>query len=163
MEVYFQQISIWALLVSTLIPMILGFVWYNPKTPMGATWMRETGMTEEKMKGSNMGLIFGLSLLFSFMLCFFIVANAAVHQLGANSLLLKHPDVASGILATYAGEFRTFPHGMVHGFFLGIGFVLPVMATNGMFERKSWKLIWVNVGYWTICLMLMGGVISAWH
>ncbi|MFN8337892.1 MAG: DUF1761 family protein [Saprospiraceae bacterium] len=37
-----------------------------------------------------------------------------------------------------------------------------MMAVNALFERKSWKYIFLNVGYWGICAMLMGGVISAW-
>jgi len=41
--------------------------------------------------------------------------------------------------------------------------VLPIMATNGMFERSSWKLIWVNVSYWVITLSIMGGIICAWQ
>ncbi len=48
---------------------------------------------------------------------------------------------------------------MAHGIVLGITLLLPLIATNGMFERKSWKYILINWGYWTICVTLMGMVI----
>ena len=65
-------------LVSALVPMILGFVWYNPSV-FGKAWMSAAGMTDEKVKSGNMALIFGLSFVLSFLLAFalfFIV----VHQ-----------------------------------------------------------------------------------
>lgn len=163
MAAFMDLMNPWAFLVATLIPMIIGFIWYNPKTPMGAIWMKETGMTDEKMKGSNMALIFGLSILFSFLMNFFIVSHEVIHQYGAFSLLNENPEDAYRILTEYKDAYRTFPHGVLHGAFLGLFFVLPLFATNGMFERKSWKLIWVNTAYWTVALMLMGGVLCAWQ
>lgn len=47
----------------------------------------------------------------------------------------------------------------IHGTIVGIFFTLPILATNALFERKSWKYIWINAGYWIICTMLMGGFI----
>jgi Protein of unknown function (DUF1761) len=41
--------------------------------------------------------------------------------------------------------------------------VLPLIGTNALFERKSWKYIFINAGHWTVSLMLMGGIISAWQ
>ena len=160
----FMELFNWpAFIVATLVPMILGFIWYNPKTPTGAIWMKETGMTDEKMKGSNMGVIFGLSILFSFLMNFFIVSHEVIHQYGTYSLLKDTPEEAFRILTEYKNVYRTFGHGMMHGGFLGLFFVLPLFATNGMFERKSWKFIWVNVIYWTIALMIMGGILCAWQ
>lgn len=163
MQVFIELMNWPAFIVATLVPMVLGFIWYNPKTPMGAIWMRETGMTDEKMKGANMPLIFGLSILFSFIMNFFIVSHEVIHQYGAFSLLAENPEEAYRVLTEYKDAFRTFPHGMLHGALLGLCFVLPLFATNGMFERKSWKLIWVNVAYWTISLIIMGGILCAWQ
>ena len=165
--------NIIAILVAALIHMLLGFVWYHPKV-MGTLWMKETGLTEEKMKGGNMFLIFGLSLLFAFMLSFFM-SNVVIHQAGVGSALyyaLKDPTravaaqsivdqfVGDGI---YAHEGRTIHHGVLHGVIAGFFFMLPLFATNAMFERKSFKYIFVNAGYWIICLGIMGGIMSAWQ
>lgn len=49
-----------AILVAAFIPTVIGFIWYNPKV-LGNAWMQAAGMTEEKMKGANMPVIFGVS------------------------------------------------------------------------------------------------------
>jgi hypothetical protein len=69
---------------------------------------------------------------------------------------------AQNFMSKYGTEFRTFKHGALHGFLTGLFVFLPIMATNALFERKSWKYILLNVGYWTVCAMIMGGIISAW-
>ena len=58
------QINFVAVLVAALVPIIMGFIWYNPKT-LGAAWMKAADMTEEKMKGANMAMVFGLAFVFS--------------------------------------------------------------------------------------------------
>jgi len=50
-----------------LIPLIMGFLYYNPKT-LGTAWMKASGVNEDTMKGANMPLIFGASLLLSFLI-----------------------------------------------------------------------------------------------
>lgn len=162
-----MNINIFALAGAALIPMIMGFIWYNPKV-VGNAWMAEAGVTEEKMKGANMPLIFGLSYLFSFFLAFglyFVV----IHQAHIMSILIDEPgmkDAGSEIsiyftdfMSKYGNNFRTFKHGALHGTIAGFVIALPIIAVNAMFERKSVKYILINWGYWTICMALMGGVI----
>lgn len=159
-----------ALVVAALVPMIMGFIWYNPKV-MGHAWMTEAGLTEEKMKNVNMPVLFGLSFVFAFMLAF-MMQMLVIHQMHVYSLFqhhdaeMKDPNSAVSLLLktimdNYGGEFRTFKHGALHGFMSSLFLVLPVMATNAMFERKSWKYIWINWGYWTITFILMGGIVCA--
>jgi uncharacterized protein DUF1761 len=159
-----------AILVAAFVPMVLGFIWYNPKV-FGTAWMKAAGMTEDKMKGGNMPLIFGLSFLFSVMLAL-ILNGVTIHQSAIYSLLLNEPgfgDPDSDIgkylaefMSNYGNNFRTFGHGAFHGTVAGIFIILPVLATNAMFERKGFKYILINVGYWTVCLAIMGGIICGW-
>ena len=72
--------------IAALIPMIIGFIWYNPKV-FGKAWMEASGMTDEKVKSGNMPLIFGLSFVFSFFLSL-LLSNLAIHQNGIFSLFL---------------------------------------------------------------------------
>ena len=51
------HINFIAVLVAAIVPMIMGFIWYNPKT-LGTAWMKAAEVTEEKMKGANMAVIF---------------------------------------------------------------------------------------------------------
>ena len=50
----------------------------------------------------------------------------------------------------WSSNYRTFGHGAVHGMFTGLFVALPILATNAMFERKGFKYIAVNTGYWII-------------
>lgn len=164
-----MHINFLAVLVASLVPMIMGFIWYNPKT-MGNAWMKEAGVDEEKMKGANMALIFGLSFVFSFILAFFL-QPMVIHQFHFASMLFKtgfeDPNTEIGamyktIMDQYGSYYRTFKHGALHGTLGGLFLIFPVIATNALFERKSFKYIFINVGYWTICMGIMGGIISAW-
>ncbi len=58
-----MELNFLVILGAALIPMILGFVWYNPKV-FGNAWMQAADMTEEKMQGANMPIIFGVSFCF---------------------------------------------------------------------------------------------------
>ena len=159
------------ILLTALVPMIMGFIWYNPKT-LGTAWMQAAGVTEEKMKGANMGLIFGLSFLFSLMLAM-AVNVMVIHQNHLYSILMNEPGFGdpnseigmyiTSFMEKYGNNFRTFKHGALHGFLGGLFFAFPILATNAMFERKSWKYIWINTGYWTITLTLMGGILCAYN
>ena len=41
-----------AILVSALIPLIIGAIWYHPKV-FGTAWMHATGITEDKIKSMS--------------------------------------------------------------------------------------------------------------
>ncbi|WP_033959504.1 DUF1761 domain-containing protein [Psychroserpens jangbogonensis] len=153
-----------AIFVAAIVPIVLGFIWYNPKV-FGTAWAREAEMTEEKMKSGNMPVIFLVSLVLSFILAFFLQALTN-HQMGAFSLMGGDPTLAKpsyeAFMADYGNVFRTFKHGALHGAIAGIFMYLPVIAINGMFERKSWKYILINGMYWTISLTIMGAIVCGW-
>ena len=156
--------------LAALIPMIMGFIYYNPKV-VGTAWMKASGVTDEKMKGANMPIIFGLSFLFSFMLAF-VMFSLVVHQSSLYSLFFGQEGLGvegsvtmneiNGLMDLYGDRFRTFKHGAFHGTVLGIFVALPILGTNALFERKSGKYILINVAYWTITIALMGGVLCQW-
>jgi hypothetical protein len=157
-----MDFNIPAILVAALVPMVLGFIWYGPMLFQKA-WMKESGVTEEKMKGANMPVIFGVSLLLSVVLAFF-TQFLVVHEMGIMGMTEGQieGDTVKAFLTEWEGKYRSFGHGALHGAFAGIMFVFPVMATNGLFERKSWKLTFINAGYWTVSLTIMGSIISGW-
>ena len=159
-----MEINFLAILVAALVPLIMGFFWYNPKT-FGNAWMRESGLTEESLKGGNMAVIFGLTFVFSFLLAF-ALQFLTIHQTGALGMVGGDPSIAlpsyEAFMADYGMAFRTFKHGALHGFLGGILFLFPVMAINALFERKSWKYILINSSYWLICVTIMGGIVCGW-
>lgn len=162
-----------AIIVAALVPMALGMIYYNPKV-FGTAWMKAAGVTPDAAKTANLPLIYGLSLFFAFLLAMSL-QPIVIHQWGVTSALLnavEDPARAVGAKAIlekfqgtgeYAAEFRTFGHGFFHGVLISIFFVLPIFATNAMFERKSAKYILINVFYWLLTISVMGGIISAWR
>ena len=158
----------WLVILSTaLIPLAVGALWYGPL--FGKAWMVEADMSEEKMVGANMMKIFGLSLVFGVMLSVGLTP-IVIHQMGVFSTLQNLGVETSGseanlylqdFLTKFGTEFRTFKHGAFHGLLTGIFVFLPVMGTNALFERKSWKYIFMNVAYWALSAAIMGGIISA--
>ena len=129
-----------AIIIAALIPMIIGFIYYH-KSVFGKAWMSTIGVTEENLKKGNMAVIFGVSLLMSFLLSWFLLIN--VDGPGQE------------------GPYDSFKHVLFHGLELGLLVAMPIMVTNALFERKNFKYMAINVGYWLITLMLMGGVIDA--
>lgn len=155
------------LFASALIPLFIGFLWYNDKV-FGKAWQQASGITEEKMKNSNMLVIFGLTYLFSLMMAL-VLQFLVIHQASVPSIFVGDPDMTNPnseigrfleLLNTkYAHNYRTFKHGMFHGAVAGLFFALPVMGINALFERRGWRYILIHLGYWFITCMLMGGVI----
>jgi hypothetical protein len=165
-----MEINWLAVLVAALVPMAMGFIYYNPKV-VGTAWMNASGMTEEKAKGANMPLVFGLSFVFSFMLAI-SMNNLTIHQFNIPGLFNVHgqmpaegtPEAAfiADFFAKYGMLHRTFTHGLVHGMIAVVFFGLPIMATNALFERKSFKYVLINFVYWFLTVGIMGGIVCAW-
>jgi len=136
-----------AILVSALIPLIIGSIWYHPKA-FGTVWMNATGITEDKLKNMSPAKAYIVALILSVVLSFYLYIN----------VLIGGPDDMRHGQEIY----MTFKHGAAHGAFLGLFVVLPVLATNAMFEMKSAKYIFINVFYWIVSLALMGGALNGW-
>ncbi|HUR31841.1 MAG TPA: DUF1761 domain-containing protein, partial [Saprospiraceae bacterium] len=94
----FPETTNWlAVIIAALIPMIVGFIYYHPKV-LGKAWMNSLGITEADLKIGNMGLIYGICLVMSFILSFYLLGNVdGPGQEGAQ------------------GQFDTFKHGAAHG------------------------------------------------
>ena len=129
-----------ALFVASLIPFVTGFIFYHPKVA-GTKWMVAAGLTEEQLKGANMGLIFGVSFILNFMIAFGI-QFFVIHQWGMIGVLIRH--------------------GAMHGGFAGLLIASAIIGVNSMFERRSFSYILINGIYWIITLALVGGLVCAW-
>lgn len=138
--------NILALLAAAASSLVVGFVWYGPL--FGKAWMKESGMTEEKAKQGNMVLIFGLSFVFA---CFLAISMWAEVLIGGGGGEIHGQD-----------PFLTFKHGAFHGLITGLLVILPVLGTIALYEQKSIKYVLIAVGYWTVTLAIMGGIINAW-
>ncbi|EPR74659.1 MULTISPECIES: DUF1761 domain-containing protein [Winogradskyella] len=151
-----------AIPIAAVAALFIGALWYNPKFGFGMAWMRESGMTEERMKSGNIAIIFGLALVFAAMLSFLLM-QFTNHQWGALSMVGAEPELAKpsfeAFMADYGNTFRTFKHGALHGAMFGILGALPIIGTIALFERKSTKYIAINAGYWIVTLTVMGSIL----
>ncbi len=153
--------TILTLLLSAFSSLIVGFIWYNPKV-FGKIWMRESGISEEKIKGGNMLLTMLMAFIYAFFISF-VLQFLVIHQTGALGMVGGNADKAlpsySAFLADYGTAFRTFKHGALHGFMTGLFFCLPVIGVGALFERRSWKYTLIAGGYWVVTGTIMGGII----
>ena len=147
------QMNFMAILVATLIPMIMGFLYYNPAV-FGKAWMNANGFTKEGMGKGPHPAMYLLALVVSFLLTMFlwgwVTGNGGVEQ----SQVVDPKDGHS---------FVTFKHGVVHGILFSITVLLPIFTTMAIFEKRKFSWGFINWGYWTISAILMCGILSAWR
>lgn len=158
-------------LVAALAPLIIGFIWYNPKV-FGTAWMNSIGKTPEQLReGSNFAKMMILTYVFSLLVALFM-NGMVVHQYGIFSLLANNPEsqlpganielMLNGQSIAWKDSFRTFGHGAFHGTLAGIFLAIPIVGLNAIYERRGAKYIFINAGYWTVSMAIMGGIICGW-
>lgn len=125
-----------AVLVAGISAFVLGGVWYSPAL-FGKAWMADNNLTIEEIKKGNAGKIYGFAFIFSLLMS----ANLA--------MFLNDPktDLSWGTIA---------------GFLAGL-WVFCAVGMHGLFEHRSWRLIFINGGYSVVALMLMGAIIGVWR
>ena len=153
-----------AILVAALATLLVGMFWYS-EMAFGKMWMRETGITKDDAKKTNMMKIFGMTFVFSLLLAF-MMQVLVIHQFGALGMIGGETSNAlpsyTNFMADYGIAFRTFKHGALHGFMSGIFIALPIIGINSLFASRSWKYILIHAGYWTVTLTVMGAIICGW-
>jgi hypothetical protein len=128
----------WLAIVAAALSMfVLGGLWYS-KVLFAKAWMSAGGLTEEDLKRGNAAKIFGLSFILSLVMA----VNLA--------MFLNDPKT-------------TALWGATAGFLAGFGWVALSIVMIGLFERRNWKLMFINGGYVTIAFVLMGLIVGAWR
>ena len=136
MENSFQTLNWIAISASTLLSFIVGSLWYSPIL-FGKLWQKEAGISDNKLKTGNMGLIFGGA----FILIFISMFN----------------------LAMFLGPKADLSFGMMAGFLTGFGWVATSIGVLYLFERRSLKLFFINAGYHIICFTASGAILGGWE
>jgi hypothetical protein len=125
-----------AVLVAALSSFVIGFLWYSPFL-FGNVWLKEAGLSKDKVGQANMIKIFGLSFLLAIIICF--------------------------NLAAFLGQGAGLSWGITAGALAGIGWVAASLGILYLFEQKPLKLFLINAGYQAVTYIIAGGIIGAWQ
>ena len=140
---HFLGVNLWAVLVSALATMVVGFVWYSPAL-FAKPWTILMGYDpNDKAKLAEMqksaGPSYAMSLVASILSAF---------------VLGKIIDVANVNSSLY---------GMEIGLAIWLGIVTTVQFTNALFSRQPFKLYLINTGYQAVCYLAMGAIMGGWR
>ena len=136
MQITFHSLNWFAIAVAAASAFILGSLWYSPLMFV-KRWMKETGITEESTKNTNMTKLFILSFILSF--------------------------IASFFLAMFIGSGAGAAFGALAGFIAGIGWVFTFMGISYLFEARSLAHFLINSLYSVASLTIMGFIIGIWQ
>lgn len=125
-----------AIIFAAVSAFILGGLWYSP-VMFAERWMKESGVTRESARNSNVVKTFGLSFILAF--------------------------IASFFLAMFIGNDTGALYGALAGFMAGIGWVFTFMGISYLFEARSLTHFLINAGYSVVSLTIMGFIIGIWQ
>lgn len=109
----------------------VGALWYG--VVFGKAWQHASGMSEDKVQGGNMALIFGLTFLFEM-----LIAMVLWH-------LIARTDPIPFVVMM-----------MAIGFALGI--MIPAVGIHYLYLRKTFTHFLIDAGHMLVGMAAMGGV-----
>ncbi len=165
-----EQPNWWLIPAVAIIPLIIGFIWYNPAV-FGKAWMKAAEVDEERVRSINPVKTYGLTFLYSIFAAY-LLAMFAVHQTSIFQLVFSDPSfsdessdtyqMVSNFMAEFGGTHRSFGHGIIHGLELALLSGLVFVGVPAMFEARSFKYTMIHTGYWIVCFILMGGILCVY-
>ena len=134
-----ESVSLISVLGATVASIAVGFVWYGPL--FGKQWSELMGQPQEALpaqRQKSMGKSYVLMAIGSLIMSF-ILANF-VQVTGALSLI----------------------DGMSVAFWAWLGFAVPLLLNEVLWQSKPMKLYLINIGYQLVSFVLMGAIVAAW-
>lgn len=135
------EVNYLAILLAGVASTVVGFVWYSYAL-FAKPWMKLMGYTKESMAKDQkaMGPMYALSFVLSL-----VTAYLLAHVMAMSKEVIGNPDLTTGLMTA---------------FFMWLGFIMPVQATDVIFGKKPWKLFYINTGYQLASVLVMGVVIA---
>ena len=131
----------WAILVASLACFFISAGWY---TLFMNAWLSGTGRTVESITEASKAA--GLSTWMPYVVAF------------ACTVLMA---TAISCLTQLTGQ-QTAGRGVKTGALLWLGFVVPVWATEYVFEVRPLSLFGINAGFWLVGMTVMGAIVGGW-
>lgn len=136
------EVNFVAVLVAAISMMVLGFLWYGPLL-FQKPWMKLKGyksVEECKEEQKKMGPWYGLTFVLSL-----ITAYTLTHVMAMSTNLFHETPMTTGLMS---------------GFWMWLGFVMPTQAGATIFGEKKWKLFAIDTTYQLVSLLVMGVVLA---
>ena len=132
-----------AIVVAAIASMVIGYLWYGPI--FGKPWMKLMGMSSAQMSAEKKkGMAKGYIIMY---ITSAIMAYVLAHALVFGNAYLHASGIMSGIMV---------------GFWNWLGFIATVTVGSVLWEGKSWKLWFLNNGFWLVNLCIMGIILELW-
>jgi len=137
-----MQINYWAVIVSALISMIVGAVWYGPL--FGKKWLNIIGATPEDLEARKK-------------------MQKSAMPLYVLQLLLTLFQVY--VLAYYIGGWKD-ASGVENALWIWAAFIMPTIAGAAMWNNDSSKIKWarflIQAGYQLVIFIIFGFILGMW-
>ncbi len=137
-----MNINFIAILVAVVANFILGFIWYTPL--FGKAWAKEMGF-DTNIKPTSGEMAKGM--------IFMVIGNFFL------AYVLAH-DIAAWSFVPGMEEMSTTVSIMNSAIFTWLGFYLPVDIGIVTWEKKSWKLFFINTGYHFMMLLVASIILT---
>ena len=138
-----------AVLVAAIVQMVLGFLWYGPI--FGKPWGKLMGWSPETMEAMKKDPKMKKTMMRNYL----IMAVGSLLM----AWILDHAIIFASAYLLFSGVTAA----VAVGFMNWLGFFAPVTVGPVLWEGKSWKLWFLNSGYYLVGLILMGIVLALWH
>ena len=129
----FSELNIWAILVAGVINMVIGAGWYS-EALFGKQWMAFLGFKKEDLNPSP-GLF-----VFVFFLGLLMAVVMALFLRGASAV-----------------------EGLLYGAVIGVGFVIPMLVTHALMERRKSGLMLLTSGHVLVTFLAYGALLAGWQ
>ncbi len=138
------EINYVAVIVATVVNFILGFIWYTPL--FGKTWGKEMGFdTTVRPTGGQMAKGLIITAIGNFLMVYVFAHNIEAWMFVPE---MKDASASAAILPA--------------AIFTWLGFFLPVDINAVAWEKKSWKLFFINTGYHLLTLLVAATIVTLW-
>ncbi|MBL7013476.1 MAG: DUF1761 domain-containing protein [Candidatus Marinimicrobia bacterium] len=142
---YEPTINYLAVLIATVTHFTLGGLWYSPALFLNQ-WLDGMGKTKEDVNNKKVGG-HGIGLLYQFLGTFVLVFITA-HMVDFMKVVYH--------------DLPNLTVGLTSAFWLWLGYIFTFGITGVVFEKHSWKLFSINMGYQFLGLMVVGAILAVW-
>mgnify|MGYP001593464542 CR=1 FL=1 len=134
------EVNFVGVLAAAVVSLAVGGIWYS-NAVFGKTWAKLRKIDEKKAK-----------------------ENAPKAMLGMVTLALVMAYILAHVTYLSSSFFADYTYqgaAISSAFWMWAGFVLPVTASDSLFNQAPWKLTAIQSGNWLVTLLGMGLVIGA--